>query len=546
MQDQVNDVVVVDATVWSGQHPAPHEGWFAVRRGVISAVGTGDTKPPVARQTVDAHQRHVLPSFVDCHSHISAAALTNITRSGSHWRSKQDALRELRQLAATDSTAEWLVYFFAGWDTWRSPQPPTARELEVASGGRNVFLVCESLHRGILSESGLRTCSLTQRAHTRFMDSTRGVPNGIVWEELFSKCLVTVFDSIIRDLGPEGLRKVILAEAQRHLAYGITDAHDPSATRSMSQALQRVNGETALRISWSAVGENGPISSADAASTLDDYGDGPTSAKIFTDGAHRCAMCIDIGTALTMTINIFAEALGRFSRAPLRRLFEGDMVLSKGSFYRQGAIFSQQQLQQRVDTLGAHNERLKIHALGNHAVDMACDCIVEAGLTSRVCLEHATLVDDQNIEKLAKHQIMVSMQPGFIPHYGGQFKQMHLGRKYRGLAARSMLDAGVDLLMSSDNPCGPLDPLYNMRCAVERSLPDGSVYLERESVTPEEAVHAYTCAGTKGITGHAKRGIEAGAPADFVILSGDPFVHSTVVESTWMDGEPVFQRESDK
>ena len=95
--------------------------------------------------------------------------------------------------------------------------------------------------------------------------------------------------------------------------------------------------------------------------------------------------------------------------------------------------------------------------------------------------------------------------------------------------------------MSSDYPCGPLDPLQNMRCAVERKIKGDRVYLEKESVCHEEAVHAYTIAGSKGITGVSKSGIETDKPADFIILSGDPFIHSTTVESTWINGDIVYQ-----
>jgi len=192
--------------------------------------------------------------------------------------------------------------------------------------------------------------------------------------------------------------------------------------------------------------------------------------------------------------------------------------------------------------LNESHDRIKVHALGNAAVDMACDCIVESGITTKVCLEHATIIDRSNLEKLSKHDIQVSLQSGFLSHYGDFLLQMKMTDNYRGMAARSMLDAGVDLILSSDSPCGPLDTLHNLRCAVDRKLPDNRVYLEDEAITPKEAIYAYTIAGTKGITGREKQGIEVGAPADFVILSGDPFVETTEVESTWIGGDKVYSK----
>ena len=104
-----------------------------------------------------------------------------------------------------------------------------------------------------------------------------------------------------------------------------------------------------------------------------------------------------------------------------------------------------------------------------------------------------------------------------------------------------MLDAGVSLILSSDYPCGPLDPLHNMRCAVERKIKGDGVYLENEAIGHEEAVYAYTIAGSKGITGIAKSGMEIDKAADFIVLNGDPFAHATTVESTWIGGEKVYE-----
>jgi len=537
----IDDILITNTSVWAGNIPTPQTGWLAINNGVIREIGHSSTKPPKAKQVINGKHKSVLPSFVDCHSHISAAALANISQNGSAWRNKEDALNAVRQLVTKDLLSEWIVFFYIDWDTWEPPSPPTTQELELASGGRNVLLVCESLHRGILSETGLSTTQVTQRTSRQFIEISQGIPNGIVWEESFSLSLLAALSAIIDNLGSESIINVMLTETQRHLAYGITDAHDPSITPALSNIMQRVNEQSPLRVSWSEVGCNGPITSADSSKPLTSFGHGPSSAKVFTDGAHRCAMCIDPATALSMATKMFFEALKGFSLEPLSRIFRDDTSFSKGKLYRQGALFTPSELTQRLQTLGNTHERLKIHALGNHAVDMACDCIVESGLTTKVCLEHATFIEDKNLEKLAKHKIQVSLQPGFIPHYGDMMLKMHMGDKYRGLAARSMLDAGIELIMSSDNPCGPLDPLYNMRCAVERALPDKRVYLEQEAVTQQEAIHAYTIAGPKGMTGKAKQGIEVGAPADFIILSGHPFTHSTVVESTWINGEPVFQ-----
>lgn len=536
----MNDLVITGATVWAGSRPVPRKGWLAIADGRFSAIGTEDEMPPAGRLLLDGHGKTIMPGFVDCHSHLSAGAIASTCRNGSAFQCKADALRAV-EVAAREDQSDWLVFFYVDWNGWDIPVPPTAEELAEASGGRKVFLVCETLHRGILSESALAELDVSKYRDSDFVETRRGVLTGIVWEQVFSACLTRVLEALVAGWGEAGVREILMAEANRHLACGITDVHDPGVPWDMCRHMVALNEESPLRISWSEVGAQGPVSTAGDGRPLEHFGSGPSSAKVFTDGAHRCAMCIDASQAIVMALGAIGDAIKGMSPWPVRQLLEGKVSFERGMFYRKGALFEPEGLTEKLGQLAGSHARIKIHALGNHSVDMACKCVVESGITTRVCIEHATVLDDGNIEKLARHGVQVSVQPGFLPHYGPQFSAMRLSGRYRGLPLRSLLDAGVDLIMSSDYPCGPLDPLHNMRCAVERRIAGNRVYLENEAVCREEAVYAYTVAGARGITGKTKSGIEVGKAADFVILGGDPFAHATRVESTWIDGNKVHQ-----
>ena len=535
----MNDLTITNVMVWAGARPKPQRGWVAIANGKFSAIGGADDRPSLAREVIDGKGKTVMPSFVDCHSHLIAGAIANICRNGSAFKSKYDALRAV-EVAATEDQSPWLVFFYVDWYGWDIPIPPTAAELEEASNGRKVFLVCETLHRGILSESALEALNVSKFGDSNFVEAKRGVLTGVVWEEVFSACLKQVFDVLIFSMGEAELREILRAEVNRHLSYGITDVHDPGVTYDLSHHMVALNEESPLRISWSEIGARGPVSSAGDGQPLDSFGCGPRSAKVFTDGAHRCAVCIDVSQALMMTLGAISDAIKGMNINPIRQLLAEKFSFKNGKFYQEGALFEPEQLTEKLAQLSDSHERIKIHALGNQAVDMTCDCVIESGITTKVCIDHATVLDDKNIEKLAKYGFQVSAQPGFLPHYGVQFSNMRLSGRYRGLPLKSLLDAEVDLIMSSDYPCGPLDPLHNMRCAVERRIQGGRVYLEREAVSPEDAIHAYTIAGYQGITGTSKPGIELDKPADFIMLSGDPFLHSTKVISTWINGEMVY------
>lgn len=538
----MNDLVFTNVVVWAGSRPKPHRGWVAISNGIFSAIGADDERPPAARHLIDGKGKTILPSFVDCHSHVSAAAIANICRNGSTFDSKGDALRAV-EVAARESDSSWLVFFHVDWNGWSRPVPPTAQELEEASNGRKVFLACDSLHRGIMSESALEALNVSKFRDSDFVEKKKGALTGVVWEEVFSACMKQVLDALISALGEEDLKSILRAEANRHLSCGITDVHDPGVTFDMCKHMEALNNESPLRLSWSEIGAKGPVSTAGDGRPLDNFGNGPSSAKVFTDGAHRCAMCIDASQAMMMTLGVIMDSVRELNPYPLRQLLEESYAFRKGKLYRKGALFEPSELTGKLTGLSESHERIKIHALGNQAVDMACECVVESGITTKVCLEHATVLNDENIEKLARHDIQVSAQPGFLPHYGLQFSSMRLKGRYRGLPLRSLLDADVNLIMSSDHPCGPLDPLHNIRCAVERRIDGDRVYLGQEAVCQEDAVHAYTIAGSRGITGVPKSGLEKGKAADFIVLTGNPFAHSTTVESTWIGGNRVYQND---
>jgi predicted amidohydrolase YtcJ len=93
-----------------------------------------------------------------------------------------------------------------------------------------------------------------------------------------------------------------------------------------------------------------------------------------------------------------------------------------------------------------------------------------------------------------------------------------------------LLQAGVPLLISSDHPCGEVDPLHNLRCAVHRELQP------EQAITRQEAVRALTVNAAASLRAPGSGGLAPGEVADLVICDGDPFDPSTRVLQTWVAG----------
>jgi len=538
----VAELLIRGATVWVGSKPTPAPGWLSVRAGKVDAIGGAGDPEPAADETRDATGAHILPSFVDCHTHLSTSAWLPVAGDASAWRCRDDARRAVERAAASGHEQGWLLFMNLNDLSWPGRTPPGAADLDAASGGRPVILVDGSLHRAIVSESALRRCDISGASSGSRGDVTLGrggTPTGELWEGAFARALHVALEELARDLGPDRWHSLLESEARRHLSYGITDAHDPCIPASVRASMVQLADATSLRVSWSAVSPAGILDAPDTEDIADDYGAGPPSAKFFLDGAHRCAMCLEPTAALNMTRRVLWLALRRLDLDPLRDLVAARSSYVAGEICSDYRRMTQVDLERRLDAFRTRGVRLKIHALGNLAVRQAAAALAELGGPAGATLEHLLFVRTAEIEAVAGTGATASIQPGFIPHYGTSFLDRCMPRTMHTVPARSLLDAGVPLSISSDNPCGPLDPLHNLRAAVERRLEDGRTVDEREALGREQAVRAATVDGMIGITGESKRGLQAGAAADFVVLSGDPFDPDTTVQSTWIAGQCV-------
>ena len=123
-----------------------------------------------------------------------------------------------------------------------------------------------------------------------------------------------------------------------------------------------------------------------------------------------------------------------------------------------------------------------------------------------------------------------------------------------------MLDAGVRVLMNSDLPGEPWEPMQTLYFAVTRKKLDGSSghdgippdddqkdgwYMD-QAMSVKEALHAMTLENAYGAFQEDVLGsLETGKRADFIVLSDDPYevapdaLKDIKVTATYVGGEPL-------
>lgn len=225
--------------------------------------------------------------------------------------------------------------------------------------------------------------------------------------------------------------------------------------------------------------------------------------KIFADGA--------IGSAT-------AAIYGRYSgKAP-----SGPVLSSRKSALPSEVsgqiIYSPEKLTQMVQVASDAGFQVAIHAIGDHATDLVMDAFEVTGDPSRHRLEHAMILSDAQIERLAALNCFVTFQPEFLMRFGHSYlRQLGPERAAKIKRTRSLLDAGVRLSFSSDRPIVEGDPRDGIRTAVHR--PAGFDPAENCSIS--EAIRSYTVEGYR-VNGDVGGELLTGQKADFQTLSGDP------------------------
>ena len=194
-----------------------------------------------------------------------------------------------------------------------------------------------------------------------------------------------------------------------------------------------------------------------------------------------------------------------------------------------------------------------IHAVRESTVESAILALEGAAVGTpgawRDRLEHCSECPPWLVERLARVRPVIATQPPFIYHGGDRYlatvEASQLPWLYR---FRTLLDAGLVVVASSDAPIVSSNPLEGIYGAVTRRTETGQDLLPEEAVTVERALAMYTTgaaydSGEEGVKGS----IAPGMLADMALLSADPTAVSPEeikdirVSLTVVDGEVVWE-----
>lgn len=194
------------------------------------------------------------------------------------------------------------------------------------------------------------------------------------------------------------------------------------------------------------------------------------------------------------------------------------------------------------------------HAIGDLAVEFMVRGYEKAQARNpredhRHRIEHCTFVDEDILDRMAKHNICPSVNPGMIQVGGKDYEKFYGDRMKYCIALRSMLDLGMKPSISSDTPSGPAG-LAAIDAAVNRY--DRTKGYQTDKTQKISVLEAIRCATYNGaylsFEEDIKGSIEVGKLADLIVLSEDILeypeerINEILVDMTMIDGNIEYIR----
>ncbi len=485
----------------------PRAEAMAVRDGRIVAIGTraevDAAAGPGARHT--ALDGVALPGFVDAHVHAASLG-ESLVQLDLRGLSKAAIVERVRAAAARAARGAWIQG--SGWDQsfWPGAGFPTASDLDRASHGHPVLLERIDGHAVWANGRAMRLAGVTHAtadvAGGRIVRDSSGTPTGVFVDDA-----IPLVRRAVPPLAMDARVRRLRAALARYAQWGLTGIHDAGIDRDEISAYHALAREGALPVHVYAMAS---ASSETLAEVL------PRGPEIGTAG----------GTFTLRTVKIVDDgALG--SRGARLTAPYSDDASQRGFDLTPGATLDS--LIERSLTRGF---QVAVHAIGDASTRDVLDAFARVGArgrASRFRLEHASLIDDADLPRLAALGVIASMQPVFVGEYS-RFAEARVGAArlpwvYR---TRDVVASGAIVAAGTDFPASDTgDPIATLSSMVTRRGDDGTPadgWLPSQGVSVDATLRAMTIGAAYAAFDEREAGIlSVGRRADLTVLSDDPY-----------------------
>ena len=468
----------------------------------------------------------LLPGFVDSHAHVYELGWKSAPANVNTAATEQEMVQAIQSRYPDRLDGQWLIG--QGWDegAWASRGYPDRAALDSAFPNNPVYLY--SLHGfaalangPALAAAGLNDQSADPEAG-RLVRRANGSLSGVL--ENLAQDVVEAYippptQAQIQAATLEGLRKMAKA--------GVTMVHEAGMDTALTRAYVALAQQRKLpmRVFGLLSGNQEPL-------VQEWLRRGPSTEGLLYVGGFKV---------------YFDGSLG--SRSALMKAPYYDKPKAANPTVRI-SVPAMEHLARRAQSRGF---QLAVHTIGDLANDTVLtmfENLWQQVPNHRWRFEHAQVVLPNFYERAARIGAVASMQPS---HAVGDspWAENRVGpeRIQHAYAWRNMLDAGVPLLLNSDLPGEPWEPMETLYFAVNRKrldAPMGQAWYPEQAVTVTEALWSMTYMGAWAAFQEEQTGLlKVGYQADFVELNRNPLtvgseaLNTIQVLNTWVAGQRV-------
>ena len=488
--------------------------------------------------TIDMRGAFVMPAFIDAHAHpdglamtMGAAACTPPTV-----RSIPELQSALRKMAAKNPEG-WIEGWGYDESLLAEGRTPLKGDLDQVSADRPVFIRRSDYHSAVVNSKALEMAGIDRNTPDpeggAFGRDANGEPDGRLIElgavrflEAHAKPAKT-FESAVESL---------LKLKDHYLSHGILTTTNMMVMRGSDPeplTLYREACRRGLPVDFNlyAVWQGGEDSSGMPDLRADELR-GPVryaGIKLFADGS--------ISGKTAAVRNPYKTAEGEKLDYPCGMMtLEEPVFLAALSYARRNGV------------------QLSIHIMGDRSIDAVLDWLsdVDPWLADvpSVRLEHASLLRPDQLERIDQMRLKPAFTTQIIfpfaewRSYRASLSDADFNAAYPVKSIAQRLDA---FALSSDAPCttraDPDSVFVSLAAAVTRRDADDGVFGPDEAVSVGTALALYTGRAALVMPENGQIGvIEPGARANFIRLSGNPFMTAPSklaelrVTGIWRDG----------
>ena len=531
------DLLLTNGNVYTVTEKQPKAQAVAVKTNRIVFVGSNeDAKKFHAAKIVDLHGRTIVPGFTDSHCHIFGIGEREMRLNLEGTNSRENFLASVKDRVDKTGPSKWITG--RGWieTFWKPPQFPTRQVLDKIAPNNPVFLTRADGHASIANSAALEIARIDKNTADPFggqILKKNSEPTGML--------LDNAQDLVARNIPKptEAEREeALLRGIDREIKLGWCEIQNAGSHKGDIDLIRKAfeNGKIKIRFVNAVYGPGEDAQNfLREGSTLNafDYHFTQRTIKVLVDGALGSR-----GAALLKPYSDAPETSGLLTEKPedLRPMFEEAL--------RRGV---------QVET----------HAIGDRANHLILDLYEQAFKAvppderkirePRWRIEHAQIVDADDIPRFAKLGVIPSMQPShaisdlfFAP------ARLGMDRLLGAYAWQSFIKSGCIVAGGSDAPVERGEPIIEFYAAVARKSlkgESGDGWHHEQAVSREDALKMFTIWPAYAAFQEKDKGsIEVGKLADFTVLSQDIMkipeaeILQTRNDMTVIGGEIIYSR----